>query len=356
MFERFTDRARRVLVLAQEEARLLKHSYIGTEHVLLGLMRESEGIAAKALEEMNVTLDEVRRSAMGLRAVDDSRLGSPPLTLRAKKALELSFDEVLQLHHDYIGTEHILLGLLRVDEGVAVLVLSELGVDLAETRAKVMALLETQSLEERQRPPVTPSRLRTREDDLGGLDPSAARTALDLPGTWPTTKKARANAFQPLDLDRCAGFALVLAADKADCLSHYLFLQKDGEWHLQSGGSGGGNTFAQRAAQPWIEQTMTISFGSRSRRDEGTQVCYVAILCAPKVGFVYIQREEPRRAEVSRGPGHVAILWTAADEPSVTAFDSDGSQIGVLGPDELNGFLDYPFSLPPRRGPRRFRR
>ncbi len=142
MFERFTDRARRVLVLAQEEARLLNHSFIGTEHILLGLIHEGEGVAAKALEQLGISLEAVREKVeetIGLSGSAPS--GSPPFTPRAKKVLELSLREALQLGHNYIGTEHMLLGLVREGEGVAAQVLVSLGADLARVRQQVIQLL-----------------------------------------------------------------------------------------------------------------------------------------------------------------------------------------------------------------------
>ena len=142
MFERFTDRARRVLVLAQEEARLLNHSFIGTEHILLGLIHEGEGVAAKALEQLGVSLEAVREKVeetIGLSGTAPT--GSPPFTPRAKKVLELSLREALQLGHNYIGTEHMLLGLVREGEGVAAQVLVSLGADLARVRQQVIQLL-----------------------------------------------------------------------------------------------------------------------------------------------------------------------------------------------------------------------
>ena len=142
MFERFTDRARRVLVLAQEEARLLNHSFIGTEHILLGLIHEGEGVAAKALESMGVSLEAVREKVeetIGLAG--SAPTGSPPFTPRAKKVLELSLREALQLGHSYIGTEHMLLGLVREGEGVAAQVLQSLGADLPRVRQQVIQLL-----------------------------------------------------------------------------------------------------------------------------------------------------------------------------------------------------------------------
>jgi ATP-dependent Clp protease ATP-binding subunit ClpC len=142
MFERFTDRARRVLVLAQEEARLLNHNFIGTEHILLGLIHEGEGVAAKALESLGVSLEAVREKVEEtIGPAGSSTTGSPPFTPRAKKVLELSLREALQLGHNYIGTEHMLLGLVREGEGVAAQVLVSLGADLPRVRQQVIQLL-----------------------------------------------------------------------------------------------------------------------------------------------------------------------------------------------------------------------
>ena len=142
MFERFTDRARRVVVLAQEEARLLNHSYIGTEHILLGLIHEGEGVAAKALESLNISLEAVRAQVEEIIGQGGSSpSGHIPFTPRAKKVLELSLREALQLGHNYIGTEHILLGLIREGEGVAAQVLVKLGADLSRVRQQVIQLL-----------------------------------------------------------------------------------------------------------------------------------------------------------------------------------------------------------------------
>src|ERR1051325_1995292 len=142
MFERFTDRARGVVVLAQEEARLLNHSYIGTEHILLGLIHEGEGVAAKALESLGVSLEAVREKVEEtIGPAGSGTMGSPPFTPRAKKVLELSLREALQLGHNYIGTEHMLLGLVREGEGVAAQVLVSLGADLSRVRQQVIQLL-----------------------------------------------------------------------------------------------------------------------------------------------------------------------------------------------------------------------
>ena len=142
MFERFTDRARRVVVLAQEEARLLNHNYIGTEHILLGLIHEGEGVAAKALESLGISLEAVREQVEEIIGQGGSSpSGHIPFTPRAKKVLELSLREALQLGHNYIGTEHILLGLIREGEGVAAQVLTKLGADLSRVRQQVIQLL-----------------------------------------------------------------------------------------------------------------------------------------------------------------------------------------------------------------------
>ena len=142
MFERFTDRARRVVVLAQEEARMLNHNYIGTEHILLGLIHEGEGVAAKALEALNISLEAVRSQVEEIIGQgQQAPSGHIPFTPRAKKVLELSLREALQLGHNYIGTEHILLGLIREGEGVAAQVLVKLGADLNRVRQQVIQLL-----------------------------------------------------------------------------------------------------------------------------------------------------------------------------------------------------------------------
>ena len=142
MFEKFTDKARRVVVLAQEEAKLLNHNYIGTEHILLGLIHEGEGVAAKALEALGISLEIVREQVQEI--IGQGQLaptGHIPFTPRAKKVLELSLREALQLGHSYIGTEHLLLGLIREGEGVAAQVLTKLGADTNKVRQQVIQLL-----------------------------------------------------------------------------------------------------------------------------------------------------------------------------------------------------------------------
>jgi ATP-dependent Clp protease ATP-binding subunit ClpC len=149
MFERFTDRARRVVVLAQDEARSLNHDYIGTEHLLLGLIHEGEGVAAKALESLGISLDGVRRQVEEIIGRgQQAPSGHIPFTPRAKKVLELSLRESLQLGHNYIGTEHILLGLIREGKGVAAQVLVKLGADLNRVRQQVIQLVHGQQVEE----------------------------------------------------------------------------------------------------------------------------------------------------------------------------------------------------------------
>src|SRR4030088_562585 len=152
MFERFTDRARRVVVLAQEEARMLNHNYIGTEHILLGLIHEGEGVAAKALESLGIALEGVRQQVEEIIGQgQQAPSGHIPFTPRAKKVLELSLREALQLGHNYIGTEHILLGLIREGEGVAAQVLQKLGADLGRVRQQVIQLLSGYGSTQEQR-------------------------------------------------------------------------------------------------------------------------------------------------------------------------------------------------------------
>jgi ATP-dependent Clp protease ATP-binding subunit ClpC len=152
VFERFTDRARRVVVLAQEEARLLNHNYIGTEHILLGLIHEGEGVAARALEDLGIDLESVRTQVVEIIGQgSQAPTGHIPFTPRAKKVLELSLREALQLGHNYIGTEHILLGLIREGEGVAAQVLVKLGAELTKVRQTVIQLLSGVEGEESER-------------------------------------------------------------------------------------------------------------------------------------------------------------------------------------------------------------
>jgi Clp amino terminal domain, pathogenicity island component len=142
MFERFTERARRVVVLAQEEARMLNHNYIGTEHILLGLIREGQGVAGRALESLGISLEAVRQQVEQIIGRgQQAPSGHIPFTPRAKKVLELSLREAQQLGHNYIGTEHILLGLIREGSGVAAQVLVKLGADLNRARQQVVRLL-----------------------------------------------------------------------------------------------------------------------------------------------------------------------------------------------------------------------
>jgi ATP-dependent Clp protease ATP-binding subunit ClpC len=164
MFERFTDRARRVVVLAQTEARLLNHNYIGTEHILLGLIHEGEGVAARALESLGVSLEAVRagvRSIIGEGA--SASTGHIPFTPRAKKVLELSLREAIQLGHNYIGTEHILLGLLREGQGVAAQVLVGQGLTFDRARDVVVDLT------------VAEERKKSGEAEAAPLEPAAPR-------------------------------------------------------------------------------------------------------------------------------------------------------------------------------------
>src|SRR6266542_5524433 len=143
MFERFTDRARRVVVLAQEEARILNHNYIGTEHILLGMIHEGEGVAARAIESLGISLTAVRSQVEEIIGRGQAApTGHIPFTPRAKKVLEFSLREALQLGHNYIGTEHILLGLVREGEGVGAQVLVKLGAKLDRLRREVVQLLQ----------------------------------------------------------------------------------------------------------------------------------------------------------------------------------------------------------------------
>lgn len=141
-FDKFTERARKALSLSQEEAQRLQHNYIGTEHLLLGLIREDEGVAARVLLNLGVRLDEARQNIATIIGKGDQTVpGSIGLTPRAKKVIELAVDEARTMNHHYIGTEHILLGLVREGEGVAALMLESMGVQLARVREETLRVL-----------------------------------------------------------------------------------------------------------------------------------------------------------------------------------------------------------------------
>ena len=164
MFERFTERARQVVVLAQDESRVLKHNYIGTEHILLGLLREKEGLAARLLASFGVTVEDVRTQvvqAVG-EGEEDLKTGQIPFTPQAKKALELSLREALDLGHDYIGTEHVLLGLVRAHRGLAARLLESFGADADTVRDATLELLSGEA--------PRPHSAERRPVDLDGVD------------------------------------------------------------------------------------------------------------------------------------------------------------------------------------------
>jgi ATP-dependent Clp protease ATP-binding subunit ClpC len=149
LFERFTERARSVVIFAQEEARTLKHGYIGTEHILLGLLREEEGVAARVLDSLDLTFERVRTQIVRIvGSGEEVTSGHVPFTPRAKRVLELALREALSLGHNYIGTEHILLGLVREYEGVAARVLLDFGVDAETVRSAVLEQLTPKAQEQ----------------------------------------------------------------------------------------------------------------------------------------------------------------------------------------------------------------
>ena len=195
MFERFTDRARRVVVLAQEEARMLNHNYIGTEHILLGLIHEGEGVAAKALESLGISLEGVREQVEEIIGQGQTApAGHIPFTPRAKKVLELSLREALQLGHNYIGTEHILLGLIREGEGVAAQVLQKLGADLNRVRQQVIQLLSGYASGEQSGQQQTPGQ---KAGVSGGSEEGKSSAVLDQFGRN-LTQHARDGQLDPV--------------------------------------------------------------------------------------------------------------------------------------------------------------
>jgi ATP-dependent Clp protease ATP-binding subunit ClpA len=172
LFQRFTGRARQVVVLAQEEARALKHNYIGTEHILLGLLREEEGLAARVLESLHIRVEEVRAQVVRIVGqADELTTGQAPFTPRAKKVLELALREALSLGHNFIGTEHILLGLVRENEGVAARILVDFDADAEKIRNEVIRMLSGSGRRGEQTKPLAPARELT--------SPPIAREVLD---------------------------------------------------------------------------------------------------------------------------------------------------------------------------------
>jgi ATP-dependent Clp protease ATP-binding subunit ClpC len=186
LFERFTERARQVVVLAQDEARALKHNYIGTEHILLGLLREEEGLAARVLESLDITVEEVRAQVARIVGQgDEVTTGQIPFTPRAKKVLELALREALSLGHNYIGTEHILLGLVRENEGVAARILLDFDADAEMVRNEVIRWLEGPGRRPSDVSPVLSSRsMRSR--------PTTERRVLDFGRSFVTLPEALA--------------------------------------------------------------------------------------------------------------------------------------------------------------------
>ena len=207
MFERFTDRARRVVVLAQEEARLLNHNYIGTEHILLGLIHEGEGVAAKALESLGISLEAVRSQVEEIIGQGGSSpSGHIPFTPRAKKVLELSLREALQLGHNYIGTEHILLGLIREGEGVAAQVLVKLGADLsprAPAGHPAAVGLPGSGAQGKGEPQAAAAGSRASEDTPGdkGISSSSTSSAATSPSS-PARRSSTRSSVAPARLER----------------------------------------------------------------------------------------------------------------------------------------------------------
>ncbi len=207
MFERFTDRARQTVVVAQEEARRLGHDYIGTEHLLLGLLGEPDGVAAKALNQLGISLEATRarvESIIGRGSGEPT--GQIPFTPRAKKVLELSLREALQLGHNYIGTEHVLLGLVREGEGVAAQVLVQQGAGLAQIRKRVLALLsgqEPSAAHASRRTPGAEEAMRAAEQLAAGA-PMGSQHLLEALARSEDSAAARALAALGIDPDRLA--------------------------------------------------------------------------------------------------------------------------------------------------------
>ena len=200
MFERFTERARQVVVLAQEEARILKHNYIGTEHILLGLLREEEGLAARVLESLDITVERVRAQVVRIvGSGEEVTSGQIPFTPRAKKVLELALREALSLGHNYIGTEHILLGLVRENEGVAARILLDFDADSEKIRNEVIRMLSGPG-GRRQGSGRRAARPRARARSPRSCSTSSAATS---PSSPPRASSTRSSAARPRSSGSC---------------------------------------------------------------------------------------------------------------------------------------------------------
>ena len=200
MFERFTERARQVVVLAQEEARILKHNYIGTEHILLGLLREEEGLAARVLESLDITVERVRAQVVRIvGSGEEVTSGQIPFTPRAKKVLELALREALSLGHNYIGTEHILLGLVRENEGVAARILLDFDADSEKIRNEVIRMLSGPGGRQGQR------RRRPRARRARARSPRSCSTssAATSPSSPPRASSTPSSAARPRSSGSC---------------------------------------------------------------------------------------------------------------------------------------------------------
>jgi ATP-dependent Clp protease ATP-binding subunit ClpA len=182
VFERFTERARQVVVLAQDEAVALKHNYIGTEHILLGLLREEEGLAARVLESLDITVEEVRAQVTRVIGQGDQppTTGQIPFTPRAKKVLELALREAMALGHNYIGTEHILLGVARENQGVAARILLDFDVDAEKVRNEVMRMLGGRAVHPREDPELRAELERVREEKEEAIEAKEFEKATSL--------------------------------------------------------------------------------------------------------------------------------------------------------------------------------
>jgi hypothetical protein len=189
VFERFTERARQVVVLAQDESRALKHNYIGTEHILLGLLREEEGLAARVLESLDITVGEVRAQvAATVGQGEEVATGQIPFTPRAKKVLELSLREALALGHNYIGTEHVLLGLVSENDGVAARVLLDFGADTEKIRGEVIRMLSGPGTQR----------------DIPRYDPKSPPVATEVAAELERIRAEKERAIDSMDYDRAA--------------------------------------------------------------------------------------------------------------------------------------------------------
>ena len=313
MFERFTDRARQAVVLAQEEAQQLNHDYIGTEHILLGLLREGDGLAALSLRRLGIGLDTVRNEVTEMigRGTKAAPPGHIPFTPRSKKVLELSLREALQLGHKYIGTEHILLGLVREGDGVAAQVLVKHGADLDRVRATVLAELGRASRPGATRPRRTPAahEALAAAEELAGSAPMGSHHLLEVLARSDGSLAAKALRSLGVDADDLAATIDELGIEGTTDVTVEEVAARQMEVRLE-----GNEVHVVLRDQPTVEavRAVTEQLGGPVRGDDPAAGPMVGLWQAVEDGLDELRRHAaPAPDEPSAGPTRSALVRQA---------------------------------------------